>query len=87
MNYETCWKKLEALASYYAEHGGQQNEATTPLHLIDRLFFECLVRDRDNCVTKEGSYFELPAGESRSEYKSRYCTVFTRLSKGLLGKC
>jgi hypothetical protein len=109
MNYETCRKNLEALASYYAEHEGQRNEATTRLHLIDRLFFECLGWNRDNCVTeespggeytdytffttkrvliieakKEGSYFELPAGEHRSTYKiSSLCRDYPIIKEAL----
>ena len=42
MNYEDCRDQLSALVEYYSQNKGTKNEATTRLHLIDRLFFNCL---------------------------------------------
>jgi len=52
-DYETARQKLEELAHYYNENIGRRNEATTRLHLIDRLFFECLAWSRDDCIAEE----------------------------------
>ena len=53
MNYEEGREKLEALVQYFHENSGDRNEATTRLHLIDRLFFECLGWSKDDCVAEE----------------------------------
>ena len=52
-DYETSRQKLTELAQYYKENSGSRNEATTRLHLIDRLFFECLAWSRDDCIAEE----------------------------------
>lgn len=52
--YEAGRKALEGLAAWYASHSASRNEATTRLHLIDDLLFECLVWDkRCDCVLEE----------------------------------
>lgn len=46
---------LAKLIEWYSEHvnEGNRNEATTRLHLIDRLLFECLGWDKENCEAEE----------------------------------
>ena len=41
------------LESENASESSNRNEATTRLHLIDRLFFECLGWDRTECISEE----------------------------------
>jgi len=47
-DFENGKAKMEDLLAWASEHapGSQRNEATTRLHLIDRLLFECLGWDR-----------------------------------------
>ena len=52
--YESCKEKLSYLFDWYKENKGNRNEATTRLHLIDTIFFECLGWDRKaDCITEE----------------------------------
>ncbi len=54
MDYDVCRENLEELAQYYSDTGiADRNEATTRLHLIDQLFFECLGWMRDDCIPEE----------------------------------
>ncbi len=62
LEYEACRTNLESLAAIYASRGGQRNEATTRLQLIDRLFFECLGWSRDEVVLEE------PHGREYADY-------------------
>jgi len=49
--YEQCRTNLINLSQWYENNN--RNEATTRLHLIDRLLFECLAWQRDNVVAEE----------------------------------
>ncbi|MFH1941388.1 MAG: hypothetical protein ABIL68_04730 [bacterium] len=52
--YETGKEKIVSLSSWYQEHSGKRNEATTRLHIIDTLLFECLYWDkRTDCMVEE----------------------------------
>jgi len=52
--FEVGKKAIEALAEWYISHAASRNEATTRLHLIDDLLFECLFWDkRSDCITEE----------------------------------
>ena len=52
--YETSKDRFNSLYKWYQTHQGTRNEATTRLHLIDTIFFECLGWDkRANCITEE----------------------------------
>lgn len=55
VSFEQGQKNLEALVDWYKSTVSQQsrNEATTRLHLIDRLLFECLGWDREDCKAEE----------------------------------
>lgn len=44
--YELGRKNIEALYNWYRKNTGARNEATTRLHLIDTLLFECLAWDK-----------------------------------------
>jgi hypothetical protein len=61
--YTRCRSNLEALVAWYSEHEGKRNEATTRLHLIDTLFFECLGWSRTDDV-----YLEEPLGSEYADY-------------------
>ena len=52
-DYETARQKLSELVCYYGKNNGTRNEATTRLHLIDRLFFECLGWSTSDCIAEE----------------------------------
>ncbi|NIM97294.1 MAG: hypothetical protein GTO24_04185 [candidate division Zixibacteria bacterium] len=52
--YEAGKKAIEGLISWYDIHKASRNEATTRLHLIDQLLFECLLWDkRTDCLAEE----------------------------------
>jgi len=52
--YETGKQRLEGLCGWYSAHMASRNEATTRLHLIDEILFECLGWDkRTDCVSEE----------------------------------
>ncbi|MCE5210631.1 MAG: hypothetical protein LLG40_03660 [Deltaproteobacteria bacterium] len=52
--YELGKKAIEGLAAWFEVHKGTRNEATTRLHLIDQLLFECLCWDRrTDCISEE----------------------------------
>jgi len=53
LDYEIGRKNLEALVQWYTEKQGDRNEATTRLHLVDRLFFECLGWGKDDVILEE----------------------------------
>ena len=56
MEYEKALENLAALNGWYKEHvtDVSRNEATTRLHLVDSLLFDCLDWDKkNNCVTEE----------------------------------
>ena len=42
LDYDACLRNIEALTDYYSRNLQMRNEATTRLHLIDTLVFECL---------------------------------------------
>jgi hypothetical protein len=67
-DYETCERSMGELASWYTTHGQARNEATTRLHLIDRLFFECLGWEKEHVV----------AGERLDGQYADYTFVFPR---------
>ncbi len=63
MEYEDGKKNLGELVIWADENTDKrsQNEATTRLHLIDRLFFECLDWEREDCTAEErvnGNYID-----------------------------
>ena len=52
--YELGKKAIEGLAAWFELHKGARNEATTRLHLIDQILFECLSWDRrSDCISEE----------------------------------
>ncbi len=52
--YEDSREKINALLKWYSENKGNRNEATTRLHLIDEILFECLGWDkRSDCIAEE----------------------------------
>ena len=53
--YEQGLHRLEGLIAWYKDHATDlsRNEATTRLHLIDSLLFECLGWDRSDCIAEE----------------------------------
>jgi hypothetical protein len=51
--YETYWKAVAELASWYQDNTASRNEATTRLQLIDRIFFDCLGWDRNDVTAEE----------------------------------
>lgn len=53
MDYEICKDELEALAGYFEANGSSRNEATTRLQLIDRLLFDCLGWDQNDCICEQ----------------------------------
>jgi len=55
LDYEAAREKLDDLVAWSIEHATEvsRNEATTRLHLIDRLLFECLGWDREDCIAEE----------------------------------
>jgi len=70
MASEFEWAKgqLEKLITWSTDHEPKtsRNEATTRLHLIDRLLFECLGWEREDCVaeeTHEGTYTDYSLGQ------------------------
>jgi hypothetical protein len=67
LDFESALEKLDALIAWATEHVTEvsRNEATTRLHLIDRLLFECLGWDREDCVAEEqyeGQYTDYSFG-------------------------
>ena len=52
-DYEKGFSKLMELEAWYRAHPGDRNEATTRLHLVNRLFFECLGWDATEHVQLE----------------------------------
>lgn len=63
-DYETCRANLTALLNWYelsvTDHN--RNEATTRLQLIDRILFECLAWNREDCRAEE------PYGKEYTDY-------------------
>ena len=51
--YEDAMKNLELLIAYHDTHRSQRNEATTRLHLINTLLFECLGWARQDAYPEE----------------------------------
>jgi GTPase SAR1 family protein len=67
-DFEWGKTQLEKLIAWHAEQAPEadKNEATTRLHLIDRLLFECLGWAREDCVaeeTHEGTYTDYSLGQ------------------------
>ena len=67
LDFEAAKEKLDALIAWANENVSEisRNEATTRLHLIDRLLFECLGWDREDCVAEEhheGQYTDYSLG-------------------------
>lgn len=63
MEYEDGHGNLSSLIDWANKNNDERsrNEATTRLHLIDRLFFECLGWERGDCVAEErlnGEYID-----------------------------
>jgi len=61
VDFEDAEKNLRDLIEWFSQRTGESelNEATTRLQLIDRLFFECLGWERDDCKAEdrlEGRY-------------------------------
>jgi len=52
-DYEGCRRNLEGLVAWYAQQSKTRNEATTRLHLIDTLIFECLAWRREEVRAEE----------------------------------
>src|SRR3989442_993247 len=54
-DYEVSSANLQKLIEWAKEHdaAGKRNEATTRLHLIDRILFECLGWPREDCVSED----------------------------------
>lgn len=66
-DYERARTNLSDLIAWAElnDAAGKRNEATTRLHLIDRLFFECLSWPIEDCVTEErfdGRYADYALG-------------------------
>ena len=56
MDYDQALQNLSTLNSWYVQNVSdlKRNEATTRLHLIDTLLFDCLDWDKKtNCVAEE----------------------------------
>ena len=54
MEFDQFKEKLAQLISWNEKVDiKKRNEATTRLHLIDRLFLECLDWDHENCIAEE----------------------------------
>lgn len=51
--YETCRENLSKLLAWYKPRIGQRNEATTRLHLIDKIFFDCLGWEIEDVTVEE----------------------------------
>lgn len=63
VDYNEGEKNLRSLIKWYSSNVNEhtRNEATTRLHLIDHLLFECLGWDREDCKTEErihGQYID-----------------------------
>jgi predicted type IV restriction endonuclease len=52
-DYERGYQAVHALVGWYKPRAGDRNEATTRLHLIDSLFFECLGWHKDDVLAEE----------------------------------
>jgi hypothetical protein len=102
-SFEEAPNNLAALIKFFRSEVTEEkrNEATTRLHLIDVLLFECLGWDRKDCTAedrlngsftdysfrcpeclliveakKEGIYFELPAGMTKTMYDIQYFSKY-----------
>lgn len=55
MDYEAAQQNIQELNRFYEKDGLHKlrNEATTRLHLIDSLLFECLAWSKEDCVAEE----------------------------------
>lgn len=62
-DYEEGRKSLESLRDWYKEHASNRNEATTRLHLIDRIFFDVLGWSRE-----EDTILEESQGKEYTDY-------------------
>lgn len=51
--YEICRANLQMLVKDYELSHGNRNEATTRLHFIDRLLFDCLGWSTTDCITEK----------------------------------
>lgn len=60
MEYENYLNNLKNLIEWKNNqiNDSNRNEATTRLHLIDRLFFDCLDWDRADCIAEEPNHNE-----------------------------
>ena len=66
MNFEQCRENLVLLIDREKVIGAGLNEATTRLHLIDELIFNCLGWDKRDCVSEErhdGQYADYTLGK------------------------
>jgi DNA-binding PadR family transcriptional regulator len=53
-DYNQAYKNIQALHAFFlAQPLHARNEATTRLHLIDQLIFDCLGWDKEDCITEE----------------------------------
>ena len=67
-DHEVAYENLQKLITWADEHdaAGTRNEATTRLHLIDRILFECLGWPREECVAEDafdGTYTDYSLGK------------------------
>ena len=53
--YEAGRSNLESLVAWYESQGGDRNEATTRLQLVDKLYFDCLGWERAEGIELEDS--------------------------------
>ena len=51
--YELGERNIQELAAWYKLNSKSRNEATTRLHIIDRLFFDCLGWDKEHVVVED----------------------------------
>jgi len=52
-DFEGCQQNISDLSAWYAANAGNRNEATTRLHLIDSLLFDCLGWSREHVIAEE----------------------------------
>lgn len=70
--YETCQGNIESLLSWHESNVNEdnRNEATTRLHLIDLILFDCLGWKREDCKSEESHGNEYTDYSLFSPYRS-----------------
>lgn len=79
-DYEAGRKRITELAGWYSKNAAARNEATTRLHLVDSLFFECLGWSKLQDVE-----LEEPHGKDYSDYSfkiPRRCLIVEAKKEG-----